>query len=259
MDNNFDIDGDGELECIRVTDEGIYDEDIDYYEESHKRIDVLVGEKEKNIAEDWDVFGVDCRMAIMPSGKAYLMVTEELVNDYTATKLMGFAGGEPVIIKENAFEPKREKADTDDYGRYALLNTDELILSLRFDRLATFDASRTYRLNEDGSLSSDEEYYMIVEYGDNVFETETLIDITADIVDEDGNVVEEGVTFPAGTVFYLYRTKGERNYEDYHDVIVDAKLSDGRIVSFVFTEGDWPHKVNGIDENMVFKYLNYAG
>lgn len=76
----------------------------------------------------------------------------------------------------------------------------------------------------------------------------------ADIVDESGKVVEQGVEIPAGETFKLFRTDGK--------TVIDAKLSDGRIARLELTRSDdnYTATVNGqISEEEAFKELYYAG
>ena len=75
-------------------------------------------------------------------------------------------------------------------------------------------------------------------------------------MDEAGEVTEKDVKLPAGTTFTLYRTDGKSG--EGETGIVDTKLADGRIVRLNVTT-DYPHLVNGTDENDTFETLYYAG
>ncbi|MCR5053795.1 MAG: hypothetical protein K6A69_03025, partial [Lachnospiraceae bacterium] len=77
-----------------------------------------------------------------------------------------------------------------------------------------------------------------------------------DIIDENGSVISENEVIPAGSSFTLYRTDGKNN--DGDEAIVDAILSDGRIVRLKVTIG-YPNTINGVDEFELFEMLYYAG
>lgn len=82
----------------------------------------------------------------------------------------------------------------------------------------------------------------------------SLVDIPAELVDEQGNLLGTTYTFPAGTEFTLIRTDDE--------TYVDAKTGDGKYCR-LYTEPAWKcdyrPTVNGLDGETCFGYLGFAG
>ncbi len=82
----------------------------------------------------------------------------------------------------------------------------------------------------------------------------SLVEIPAELVDEQGNLLGTTYTFPAGTGFTLIRTDGE--------TYVDAKTGDGKYCR-LYTEPAWKYDyhptVNGLDGETCFGYLGFAG
>jgi len=82
----------------------------------------------------------------------------------------------------------------------------------------------------------------------------SLVEIPAELVDEQGNLLGTTYTFPAGTEFTLIRTDGE--------TYVDAKTGDGKYCR-LYTEPaelcDYHPTVNGLDAETCFGILGFAG
>ena len=82
----------------------------------------------------------------------------------------------------------------------------------------------------------------------------SLVEIPAELVDEQGNLLGTTYTFPAGTGFTLIRTDGE--------TYVDAKTGDGKYCR-LYTEPAWKcdyrPTVNGLDGETCFGNLGFAG
>lgn len=82
----------------------------------------------------------------------------------------------------------------------------------------------------------------------------SLVEIPAELVDEQGNLLGTTNTFPAGTEFTLIRTDGE--------TYVDAKTGDGkycRLYTEPAEECDYRPTVNGLDAETCFGILGFAG
>ena len=82
----------------------------------------------------------------------------------------------------------------------------------------------------------------------------SLVEIPAELVDEQGNLLGTTYTFPVGTEFTLIRTDGE--------TYVDAKTGDGKYCR-LYTEPaglcDYHPTVNGLDAETCFGILGFAG
>ena len=108
-----------------------------------------------------------------------------------------------------------------------------------------------------GMLVSYEEVHSIDrEYDTREYDYISLVDITAQLLDEEGNLLGSTYTFPAGTEFTFIRTDC-KTYED-------AKTGDGRYCRLYI---DWPSEeedeyyyyhptVNGLDAETCFGPLH---
>lgn len=127
-----------------------------------------------------------------------------------------------------------------------MINSTEFPLTIRLDLLSTYDAAGKCYVGEDGMPVAKSGVYTI---GWEVIITST-VDISAELVDESGNLSETTYTFPAGTDFRLMTTDGE--------TYVDALADDGQRCRF-YTAPEWPATVNGMDAESSFEMLWYAG
>ena len=77
----------------------------------------------------------------------------------------------------------------------------------------------------------------------------STVEITAELVDENGNLLGESKTFPAGTEFTFDTTDGM--------TYVDMNTSEGPRCR-LYTSNEWPPTVNGMDAQNSFVMLWYA-
>ncbi len=137
---------------------------------------------------------------------------------------------------------------TDAYMDCCLTDSKRMELANRFDLLSTYNSNKTYYMTADGSLGTDDEYYI-----SDVAPTITSVKpIECEIVDEDGNVTGKE-TIPEGSSFKIFRTDGVSR--------VDTRLSDGRIARFELEkdEENWGYKIGGVNAEELFEMLFYAG
>ena len=127
-----------------------------------------------------------------------------------------------------------------------ITNPNQMVLQTRFDILSTYYAKKTYRVNDAPMPVSSDSYYIIT----SNITLKSVKDVTGDLVDEEGNVVQKSVTIPSGSSFTLYRTDGDKQ--------VDTRLADGSLLRLK-VKGTYPPYVNGIDANDLFEELFYAG
>lgn len=108
----------------------------------------------------------------------------------------------------------------------------------------TFDGYRYYHLDKNG-IEPETEYYFFDQNDPRQVYT-SLIDFYSDIIDENGDILEEDALIPAGTEF--------RSYRGSEDVLfMDFILSDGRIASVITERG--PHHedlLNLVDAEELF-------
>ncbi len=133
------------------------------------------------------------------------------------------------------------------YGSVLPTDANGMELAARCDLLSTYNAYGSFKAASDGTPELIGKYLTVP----NGYVLTSLADLETEIVDDDGKTVERSVTIPKGEEFTLYRTDGSG--------IVDAKLSDGRIVRLNVSK-EYPHVVNGgLTDEKLFDGLRYAG
>lgn len=127
-----------------------------------------------------------------------------------------------------------------------IVHSTEFPMVIRLDMLSTYDAEGKSCVGEDGLPVAKSGVYTI---NREIIITST-VDITAELVDESGNLLGNTYTFLAGTDFTLVTTDGET----YVDVLAD----DGQRGRF-YTTSEWPATINGMDAENSFEMLYFAG
>ncbi len=127
-----------------------------------------------------------------------------------------------------------------------ITNSADFGLEKRFDLLSTYYGQGRYYVGEDGMPVEKEDVYEITADAQIV----STVDITAELVDENGNLLGESKTFPAGTS-YTWQTTDGKTY-------VDMLTSDGSRCR-LYTTSDYPPTVNGMDAWESFEMLYYYG
>lgn len=127
-----------------------------------------------------------------------------------------------------------------------LNNSADFGLTKRFDMLSTFYAIAKCYVGADGMPVEKAGTYEIL--GEGVITS--TVEITAELVDENGNLLGESKTFPAGTEFTFDKTDGM--------TYVDMNTSEGPMCR-LYTSNQWPPTVNGMDAQNCFEMLGFAG
>ncbi len=242
-DNKYGLGGTAEKLNVERSD---YDEN-----DMFRQIDVYKGDKLLSIT-DTDCYNLKAFTAHTDSGKDFAYIIANIEDDYKSFFAADLTGTVPTEVELDkdmilCYSDYYDEA-SGIYGVVLPLYPDDMELAVRCDLLSTYNASGHYEILDSGKLKLKDKYFMIRE---GVFVLTSKADLTADIVDEDGNVKEKDVTIEKGSEFSLYRTDGVG--------IVDAKLSDGRIVRLNVST-DYPHMINGTyNEESLFDGLMYAG
>lgn len=127
-----------------------------------------------------------------------------------------------------------------------ITNSADFGVKRRFDLLSTtIGVGRCY-VGADGMPVEKGGAYVI----DGEMIITSTVDITAELVDESGNLLGESYTFPAGTEFTFKTTDGM--------TYVDMQTGEGSWCR-LYTTPDWPPTVNGMDAVESFEILYYAG
>jgi hypothetical protein len=134
-----------------------------------------------------------------------------------------------------------------EYYNICATNSKALRLGKRMDLLSTYDGYKTFMINADGNISSNDPFYSI-----NVSYTLTSVKpIECELVDDAGNT-QGKETVPEGTNFTFVRTDGSS--------YVDMKISDGRMVRIALEKDieNWGYKIGGVNAEELFEMLYYA-
>ncbi len=199
--------------------------------------------------EDLYSFDINQYTVHTSTGKNFLYVWCSEENDWMTLYLFDISSGQPVSAGTADVRPNFTVDEGDeDYSIYREVLTDpnHMVLQTRFDLLSTYEGKKTYQAIENPKPETSDPYYIIT----SNITLESKKEITGDVVDEEGKVLEESVKIPSGSSFTLYRTDGKD--------LVDTRLKDGRLLRLK-VEGTYPPSVNGTDGNELFEKLFYAG
>lgn len=125
-------------------------------------------------------------------------------------------------------------------------NSKHFYVSKIFHLLSTYSATSEYCVGEDGLPATITGLYEV----EGELSLVSTVEITAELVNEEGYTTGENKTFPAGTTFTFQCTDGES--------YVDVVTQDGVCCRF-FTQEEWPTTVNGMDATTSFETLWFAG
>lgn len=133
-----------------------------------------------------------------------------------------------------------------DGGIIDFYNSADFGLTKRFDMLSTFSGVAKCYVGDDGMPVEKAGAYEIMGEGTIT----STVEITAELVDENGNLLGESKAFPAGTIYDFERTDGM--------TYVDMLTNDGSRCR-LYTTNQWPPTVNGMDAQNCFEMLGFAG
>lgn len=223
----YDLDGDGNPVEIVVS--GNYNDEyeLDY----HESFNVTVNGN--TFTHEAYCFYLDVYLA-KAHGNTYLYVNRTLENDYQSAYVFQ--------ITESSVEYVGEFTG----GFTSFTNTLNFGVGTRRDLLSTFYATAQCYIGDDGMPVEKGGVY-VVDYELSITST---VAITAELVDDNGNLTGESKTFPAGTEYTFEKTDGM--------TYVDMLTSDGSRCR-LYTTADWPPTVNGMDATSSFEMLWYAG
>ncbi len=242
---DVDLDQDGQTDRLSVSTD--YDEDGDVIINYTVRVNDRVLDT-KDTQADVYYYSMDQQLLIGENGKVYLYINGLSDNDYSSIDIYDLSGGKPVYVASRNLSKGSYLVEEEDYSYCSAVLTDSsrMLLSARFDILSTYSGRKVFYLGKDGEPESSDPYYMI----ESQIQLKSKAEITADRVDEKGNVISKDVKIPAGSSFDLYRTDGKK--------LVDAMLEDGSLVR-LSVEGTFPAKIDGTDAEDLFEELFYAG
>ena len=219
-----DINGDGIMDIITI--EGNYNAEYDMYESFHVTVN---GNTYTHNTSCYDLTSY----LVKANGNTYLYVERLAESDYKAVSVFK--------ITETSVE---FVGDVDgNIGDFT--NATDFGFEKRFDLLSTYYGTTRCYVGDDGMPVVKEHVYDII-YKGNIVST---VEITAELVDENGNLLGESKTFPAGTTYTFDRTDGM--------TYVDMLMEDGSRCR-LYTTADYPSTVNGMDAYDCFEMLGFA-
>lgn len=221
-----DINGDGVMDMITV--DGNYDAEYDQY----TSINVTVN----NNTYTQDVWYYEMTSYLVKAnGHTYIYAETISDSDYKAICIFE--------VTESSVEYIGEvQGHITDFT-----NSADFGLEKRFDLLSTYYGLGRFYVGEDGMPVQKEDVYEIKLFEDTPIVS--TVDITAELIDENGNLIGETYEFPAGTEYHFRRTDGM--------TYVDMMTSEGKACRLYTTPAG--STVNGMDVWESFEMLYYAG
>lgn len=202
--------------------------------------------------DDLYIWDVDAFIIHTPDGKENLMIMTTGDSDYNCSYVYSLDG--KIQQVSNDYFDQGETGTTDDYYEIVPCDPANVAFASRFDMLCTFDGTRYYSFESDGTFTPSEKFYkaMISEHSDLI----SKVELTVPVVDEAGEETGDEVTLPAGETYSIIRTDGEDE--------VDCKIKDGRIIRFHLEDPTGEGyvsdiEINGMNAEDVFETLWYAG
>lgn len=221
-----DINSDGVMDMITV--DGNYDADYDMY----TTINVTVNNN--TYTQDAWYYEMTSYL-VKANGHTYIYAECTSENDYRTIYVFKVTESSVEFIGE-------VQGHITDFT-----NSADFGLEKRFDLLSTYYGLGRFYVGEDGMPVQKEDVYEIKLFEDTPIVS--TVDITAELIDENGNLIGETYEFPVGTEYHFRRTDGM--------TYVDMMTSEGKACRLYTTPAG--STVNGMDVWESFEMLYYAG
>lgn len=240
-----DADGDDKTDVYNTFARHLND---DYTQNEYESLEISCGNNSTKIEEDF--FNYD-QYLLCKGDKRFLLLCCDSYNDYSLlynVPLLPGSVGKYTALPCDTYSFAVYDQKEDAYYTKCLTHTSDMVFGTRLNLLSTYTGQKTYTLNDDGSVSTDDKYYRAA---GNINLT-SKADIKCDILDDNDNPSGEE-TLPSGTNFKIFQSDGES--------FVDCTIDDGRKVRLNIEEDkeNYGHKINGVNENDLFEELYYAG
>ena len=222
-----DLNGDGVMDMITV--DGNYDAEYDQY----TSINVTINNN--TYTQDAWYYEITSYL-VKANGNTYIYAECTSENDYRTIYVFK--------VTESSVEFIGEVQGS---GIVDFTNSADFSLTKRFDLLSTYHGQGSFYVGEDGIPVQKEDVYEIKLFEDTPIVS--TVDITAELIDENGNLIGETYEFPVGTEYYFRRTDGM--------TYVDMMTSEGKACRLYTTPAG--STVNGMDAWESFEMLYYAG
>ena len=183
---------------------------------------------------------------IHQNGRNFLATESAEIDDYVSMKITDLNGLTGITSPEEIPEGTY-------IGRHFMSSSptdpNQVILGTRADLLSTYTVYRTYRFGEDGLPEALEDWDTVRTYDDWGIELTVRRRLGVDTVDASGEITGS-LMLPEGTKLHFWRTDGNT----WVDMITD---SDETVR--LYTDGEWPQKVNGLDAEEYLDGMMFAG
>ena len=203
--------------------------------------------------DDLYVWDVDAYIVHLPDGTENLMLMATGDSDYNSSYVYSLDGKIQLLSKD--YYDQGATGTIDDFY-YEIIPSDpaKVAFANRFDLLSTFDGTRYYSMESDGTFTALDKYYKTSR--PNEQDLVSKMELTVPVVDEAGEETGEEITLPSGTHYSIIRTNGDDE--------VDCTIEDGRIIRFhledALGEGYISDiEINGVNAEDIFETLWYAG
>ena len=222
----------------------------DYTSTDYESLEIVCGDNKSKIEDTF--FGYN-QYILCKGEKRFLLLCLDSYNDYTYlydVPLLAGSVGESTLLTPDIFTFAVYDDKEDAYYSSCPTDTSKLVLGTRLNLLSTYTGLKTYSLEDDGTITTQDEYFA----ADVHNPITSLKPIKCEILDDSFNVTGEE-TLPEGTNFTIFQTDGSTG--------VDCTINDGRKVRLTFDEPQTPDssgiKIGGVDQFDLFKELYYAG
>ncbi len=169
---------------------------------------------------------------VRANGKSYLYVTASSEDDYAETFVFEITG--------SSVEHKGEFIGAMKY----FTNSSDFCVTKRMDMLSTLIGNTACYAGTDGMPVEKDGVYDVSKME---YVLTSTAEITAELVDDNGNLTGESYTFPVGSEFTYLRTDGQ--------TYVDMLSGDGQQCRFYTSNGVYPPIINGVDATEYFETL----
>ena len=222
-----DINNDGVMDMITV--DGNYDAEYDQY----TSINVTINNN--TYTQDAWYYEMTSYL-VKANGHTYIYAECTSENDYRTIYVFK--------VTESSVEFIGEVQGS---GIVDFTNSADFSLTKRFDLLSTYHGQGSFYVGEDGIPVQKEDTYEIKLFEDTPIVS--TVNISAELIDENGNLIGETYEFPVGTEYHFRRTDGM--------TYVDMMTSEGKACRLYTTPAG--STVNGMDAWESFEMLYYAG
>ncbi|MCQ2517844.1 MAG: hypothetical protein MJ119_03700 [Lachnospiraceae bacterium] len=249
-DNFVDVNSDGKPDIVRIDYETDEYENVISYSIKVNGID-LYG----FTADEFNMVFSLKPYFVHTSNGTYLYLEHQEIDDYNEFAIFSLGESSVSLTHTTGLTPHgnfvdRVYADGEEHFLWRAFSNGEVMqLGERTDLLGTQDLIAEYTVGPDGIPVMNGGYYTFSVNFELVFN----MDIEADVVDEDGNVISHSAEIHYGDICHPYRTD--------NSTYVDVKMSDGRIVRFKFgtNPSGWGYMLNDISQDDIFQSIMYAG